>query len=387
LLLEFLLQFCVREGQRQELFTKADKQLDALQEIAVAGDSDGFEINLCVAAGFDERDLPRIIDHPLLEAKVSSEKTLYSFRYEFLAPFLRAKFLAGAIKGIAAGNPTKDDPAWRVMAKEAGASGSVLEHMRQLIVPEDTDALATCYRGALRVLPRRAPELSFLFHVARLLIERPNLTKRERTDLLLGLLDDHFKQNREIRRLYVIGQIDKLDLSDVTFLKCEFVDVAFTDCLANKGTQFQDCVFSGNFDVAGTDQKTWKNVEVKADCILEFPTNLIWERVLGTGLGNKEEHIRDALRLALAKFWHGGQRKLTVGKDEWQSGTLGHSIYCRPIRDAMLKCGVIQEIRVGDVAEPDYSFLEDALPDLQRFMDNGQLTGRIRCVFESLLKK
>jgi hypothetical protein len=387
LLLQFLLQFCERERRRQRLITPAESQLDALQEIAVAGEFDAFELDYCVAAGFEEKDLPRLIDHPLLNAKVVAEKTLYSFKYEFLRPFLKAKFLVAAIRRIGAAGATKDDPAWRVMAEESGANGSVLEHVLQLIVPNDTKAVTGCYRTALRVLPKKGPELSFLFHVARLLVERPNLTKRERTDLLFGLLFDKFNQSREVHRLYVVGQINKLDLSDVKFIECDFVDVSFRDCIANKGTQFRQSLFTGDFDVAGTDQKSWSHVKVSIDCILDFPTNLIWERVLRAEVGAKEEHLRDALGLALAKFWHHGQPKLTLPKNQWSTGTLGHSIYCEPIRNAMFKYGLTKEATMGGEAEPVYLFSDDAIPDLQRFMDNGQLTGRIRDVFDSLLTK
>lgn len=386
LLFRLLWQLCDREQRRRKLRTPADRQLDAFEELAIS-ESSGFDLSYCSAAGFDERDIAALKDHPLLiEMKSVDDAPLYSFRYGFLKPFFRAGFLVEKIRAIGTRGAEPDEFAWKVMAQEAASGTEILEHMSQLLLESDAVPIARTFSECLRVHARRGPELSFLFHTMRLVVDQPNLSKRERSEALFGsLYGTAFKEKREIRNLYVIGQIDRLDVSNITFEDCTFADVTFTDCLADVKTRFRKSVFSGNFDIAGSDQRTWKDIEIGPDCILEFPTNLVWERLTGTRVAKKEEHVRDALRLALGKFWHHGQPKLTITKTNWRSGTLGHSIYCDPVRESMMRRGLLSDITISGVGEGGYLFTKDRLNELQRFMDNGQLTGAIHEVFDDLM--
>jgi len=387
LLYQLLWQLCDREQHRRKLRTAADKQMEAFQQLAIA-ESAGFELSYCGAAGFDERDIAALKDHPLLTLHAAADVTpLYSFRYGFLKPFFHARFLVEKIRMIGTRTAQIDEFTWKVMAQEAAAGTEILEHMSQLLVESDIQHVAKTFSDCLRIHAKRGPELSFIFHIMRLLIDEPNQTKRERTDKLFGFLyGDRFKANREVRNLYVIGQVDRLDVTSVTFQDCTFADVTFTDCIAGPSTRFRTSVFSGNFDVAGSEQSSWKDVQIAPDCILEFPTNLVWERLTGTRVAKPEEHVRDALRLALGKFWHHGHPKLTITKTHWRSGTLGHSIYCDSIRDSMLRHGLLSEIAISGVQEGGYLFSKERLAELQRFMDNGQLTGAVREVYDELLK-
>jgi hypothetical protein len=388
LLYRLLWQLCDREQRRRKLRTSADKQMEAFQQLAIIAESAGFELSYCGAAGFDERDLATLKDHPLLAEVYSAGDTrLYSFRYGFLKPFFRARVLVQRIRNIGVRGARPDESTWQLMSQEAASGTETLEHMSQLLVDSDIQHVAKTYSECLRIHAKRGPELSFIFHIMRLLVDEPNQTKKERTDKLFGFLyGDSFNANREVRNLYVIGQVDRLDITSITFRDCTFADVTFTDCVAGAGTRFRKSVFSGNFDVAGSDQISWKDVEISPDCILEFPTNLVWERLIGTRVGKREEHVRDAIRLALGKFWHHGQPKLTITKIHWRSGTLGHSIYCDAIRHSMLRAGLLSEIPITGVHEGGYLFAKARLGELQRFMDNGQLTGAIREVYDDLLK-
>jgi hypothetical protein len=387
LLYKLLWQLCDRELRRRKLRTSADRQLDAFQQLAIS-ETGAFDLSYCGAAGFDDRDMAALKDHPLLsEITPAADTPLYSFRYSFLRPFFRARFLVDKIRSIGAHGASPEEFVWKVMSQEAASGTETLEHMSQLLAESDIAHVAKTFAECRRLRARRGPELSFIFHIMRLLVDEPNQTKIERTNKLFGsLYGPEFKTNREVRNLYVIGQIDRLDISHITFDDCTFADVTFTDCLAGPQTRFRRSLFSGNFDVAGSDQRAWSEVEIAADCILEFPTNLIWERLTGTRVGKREEHVRDAIRLALNKFWHQGQPKLTITKTNWRSGTLGHSIYCEPIRDAMRRHGLVSEITISGVQEGGYLFSKDRLGELQRFMDNGQLTGALREVYDELLK-
>jgi hypothetical protein len=97
--------------------------------------------------------------------------------------------------------------------------------------------------------------------------------------------------------------------------------------------------------------------------------------------------LKDALELAFKKFWYYGRVRITIQRKDWGKGSLGHSAYCEPIRIAMLREKLIDEIHISGVTEGGYSFNKDSLADLQRFMDNKQMTGKIKKVFNNLMKQ
>lgn len=389
LIFQFLRHFCERERLRQGLTTRAETQLEAFQEIAVSDDSSGFDLALCSAAGFDERDLPRMKDHPLLDIKPAQGRQLYTFRYDFLPDLFRARYVVSLIRKAASGEIqiTQSDFARRIMSEEAKGKGNILERMLQFLGVDDAKTVARCYRATSEAIGKPSPELSFLFHILRVLIETPNMTKSERALNLFNVLTaGKFQTDHKLVNLYVVGQIDKFDLSDVVFVESVFSDASFTDCIVNGNTCFDRCRFSGQLEILGSDRKAWKGIQLR-DCTLEFPTNLVWDEFIGTRAANKEDHVKDAMRLALGKFWHHGQAKLTIDKAHWSKGTLGHSMYCMPLLDAMLRAGILQEIHISGLPQGGYLFSKSALVELQRFMDNGQVTGKLRDVYKVLMSK
>ena len=46
---------------------------------------------------------------------------------------------------------------------------------------------------------------------------------------------------------------------------------------------------------------------------------------------------------------------------------------------AMMKVGILQEIRISGVSEGGYVFVSD-VSELQQFMDNGSMTGAVRAL-------
>lgn len=79
---DVLYQICEREKVRKGLNTPAGAQLNAFEEIAVDQSEmfmPEFDIEYLAIAGFDENDMSRIIDHPLL---ARCEDNRYRFNYE-----------------------------------------------------------------------------------------------------------------------------------------------------------------------------------------------------------------------------------------------------------------------------------------------------------------
>ena len=347
-----------------------------------------FELELCEAAGFDPRDIPKLMDHPLLDLKVSrSDKKIFCFRYDFLPEILRARYLVNFLRTFRPQTISSDNQAWSMMAREANGKGNLVEHMLTLLLESDLPNIGAYHQTASRIQNRDDRPKSFLFHICRKLVEigETHLTKRERTKrIFTTLIGDEFSESKQVNGGYFEGQIDKLDLTGVSFVNCKFVEVGFADCSANDATVFQSCSFAGNFEVSG-ERKIWANVQLNKNCTLEFPTNLAWEEILAKGAGSKEQNASDALKLALAKFWRNGQPHLSINALHWAKGPLERSIYCKSILQALISCGVVKSIHIAGLKDGGYAFSRDVLPDLQRYMDNGQLTGRLREVYRMLL--
>jgi hypothetical protein len=381
LIRDVLLQICEREQARKNLITDAETQLAAFEEVAV-DQSDvvapEFDLEILSIAGFHENDLIRIIDHPLLN---TDNQKLYYFKYDFLPQYLRAFCLS---KTIAAHDLGLKNNILRMMSSEANGKGHMLEHLRDLMDTNALDDIKQCYNK----MPRASGEAnSFLFHLARSMVNQsPDYkTQRDRTIGLLSLFQDEFNSNWEIYNLFVVGNIDGLDLRGLTFNKCDFLDTTFSRCMADNTTVFRKCRFSGELDFLSCDKKLWGQVRL-IDPILFPPTNLIWQEMLEESFGSKEDLIQDALRLALNKFWYHGRLKRTIRKENWRKGTLGHSIYCDPILKAMLKHNLVEEVHISSVQEGGYFFDSDSIADLQRFMDNRHLTGKIREIYDYLCR-
>lgn len=376
---QILLAICEREVVRKTLLTRAADQLNGLQEIAISYEisvNPEFELDMLEAVGFDALDISKLIDHPLLRTGTDGR---YKFNYDFLAPYLRALYIASVIVNQSK-NPSDD--LWRLMMSEANGKGFLLEHLISLLEPENVSDIS----GVSRLVPQNRREAkSFLIHLAQALLdEDPNIvTGKDRANSLFNIIQgDTYSKNNEVLNLYITGPLEKLDLDGATFRSCVFHDVSFKKCKVSDNTKFIDCTFSGNLELEPRDN--WDLV-ISENCTLHFPTNLIWAEMHDQPISSNEEYLKDAMRLALSKFWHNGRLKASIRKEYWKKGTLGHSVYCKPILESMLKVGLVQSIMISNVSEGGLAFNKESIPDLQRFMDNQQLSGQIKEVYDVLI--
>jgi hypothetical protein len=378
---DILYQICDREKKRKKLLTEAEDQLIALEDIAVDQSEafrPEFDLELLEIAGFDENDISRLIDHPLV---TTDDNVKYRFNYDFSPQYLKAFFL---FKEIQATDGLKKRDMWKIMSREANGRGFILEHVLLLMSLDNLEDISNCYQD----IPSQYDEAkSFLFHLAKQIIDQSGFhkTRNERTNVLFSTFDADFNDRNVISGLYLIGNIAGLDLSGVTLRNCVFADVVFTRCDANTETIFDTCRFSGELDFQNVEKKAWSQVKLN-DCTLLPPSNLIWEEIRGESLETREKHVMDALSLALSKFWYHGQFKKSIRKDNWRRGSLGHSIYCDKILKAMLKLQLVEEVSISGVSEGGYVFSMKSVSDLQRFMDNRQLAGKIREVYDYLVR-
>ena len=377
----FLQQICEREQERQKLRANADQQLMAFEEITMETPEKqmpDFGIELLEQVGLEPEDVKKMISHPLLQ-KNPDER--YRFSYDFLPHYFTARHLAACLRNV----PTALEPrTLKLMSTEANGKGFIFDYIYDICRKHDIAALSKLYSR----LPRASyDEKSFVFHLAKTFITYdPSIkTNRERMSGILEILSGtEFHSGKEAADLVVIGKVDGLDFSGVTYRNCKFIDVTFSNCSANDQTQFLNCAVSGELDFVNCKRSEWANVRL-SNCTFHPPANLVWEHFAGRGVGSKEDHIKDAMRLALSKFWKYGRVEGSIRQSHWSTGSLGRSIYCNPLRDAMLKAGLITEGHTSGVTEGCFIFDRASLGDLQKFMDGRQLTGKLRKVYDILI--
>jgi hypothetical protein len=375
-----LYQICEREKERKNLYANADTQLSALEEIAVdqiEAIAPEFELELLEIAGIDEGDVKKLKDHPLL---ITDDGVKYRFKYDFLSQYLRAYNITNAIQN---GNARLKDNLWNLMVLEANGKGHLIEHISGLWLLADLNKIKNCYR----VIPQKYFEAkSFIFHLVNQLLRNSSnfVNKSEKSNAIFTMFCDDFESTHRIQDLYVTGIMEGLDLSGIKFKSCTFSDTLISGCDANKSTIFEECRFLGELDFQNCGN--FKSIRLNNYCTLSPQANLAWGNILEARLGTKEDLITDALRLALSKFWHHGQPKWSIRKEDWYRGILVHSIYCDKIRRAMIKSTLIAETEINGKTGGGFEFDKNSLSDLQQFMDNRLITGKIREVYNYLLK-
>ena len=376
-----LLGFCQRELRRIGILSPAEAQLASFVDRAVDSNhlNPVFDVEDLILAvdGINEEDLARLDRHALLERDSGSGQ--YRFRYEFLGPHLRAVAIA---EWLTAPTSSAFGPRHlsRIMRGEADGQGFVLEQLLTLLAPDNVGDVMS--RG--RELAGDGPAGSFIFHLARELIERWLLPRDEATSVLLAGLSgvspetwDGVLTGWEFR-----GTLEGLHLAGVKLRRCKFRDVVFRRCVADRRTEFSGCVFDDDLRFEGdvdAPVSQWAAVSVASDCKMSGQARFAWSDVLGGHSASREARVTDVLRIGLEKFWYSGQIRAKVQRADWSKGLLGRTGRAEPLLDHMLKA------RLVSIDFRDRIVLaRDSFPDLQNYMDNDQRSGRIRDVYELL---
>ena len=379
---ELLRRLCLRDQARQDLLAGASEQLKAFEEIAVSWHDSvnpEFDLETLELVGFPKDDIKDIRHHALVTSGRST--STLRFRWDFLAPYMRALFLRRVIGG---GVTAPNEQARQIMQSEANGKGFVFEHLSGLLDATQLDRVAQAYRRTSHLQP---DSRSFLLHLMLALIDADKArygTAQDRTNALLALVNGADSLERTVNDLAIVGQIERLDLRGIRFRGCEIRDAAFVSCLVDNTTIFDECTFNGTLDLTPTEP--WADVQLLSNCTVRPPASLTLDLVRSSPPTDPEELAMDAFRLGLGKFWHNGSPRNNLKRDDWKRGLLGRTKYCEPVLDALRKAGVVSESPKGQYADPRLFFSKDAFGDLQRFMDNRQLTGRIAEAFRTVLK-
>ena len=377
LLEDFLLNICRREKERKNLNTSEVNQLSSFQELAILDGENmnpEFEFEILQATDFDDQDINKLVDHPLLR---SSDSTKYRFSYDFLGPYFRALAIAKGLDD----STKKLSQMIDIMAREAEGKGYISEQLCGILEPNSLDNVARVFQ---EIVPKNKKAASFLFHICRNLIDETQVTTRaERSQhLFSALAGTDFLKNRLIKRWSFYGILERLDFRGITFDQCRFERVAFRHCLADETTRFTDCIFTGDLDIKPTSD--WSNVDRKG-CRDIFPASVVWEEVLGRALGSREDRVLEILRIALSRFWYHGRPRMSMRLDDWNKGVLGKRNLAEEILEAMLKVKLVQKVAISGVSEGGIAFDKSSMNDLRNYMDNQQIQGKIREVFRLLV--
>ncbi|AUB81173.1 hypothetical protein THSYN_09545 [Candidatus Thiodictyon syntrophicum] len=322
----------------------------------------------------------KMVDHPLLNVGHDGN---YRFSFDFLASYLRALHIADAISNMGV---APSSSIWPFLREEANGKGFILEHLESLLEPEAVDSVG----GLVASVPLKYRESqSFLLHVVLDLIRTDAniVTGVERTErLFTAVFGADFTVAKKVTGLYLTGPFDALDLSGVIFSGCRFEDVTLRNCRADRNTKFERCAFVGEFEFQPESCKRegWSLVTM-VDCDIAFPASLIWDGVIESDFASRAELVKDAVRLGLSKFWCNGRLKTSLWRADWAKGLLGRSGYCKPLLEAMLKSGLVQEVTISGVPEGGLAFRRESLFDLQKFMDNQQMIGKVLETYNTML--
>src|SRR5262249_25690872 len=187
----------------------------------------------------------------------------------------------------------------KLMSMESNGKGFIFDYIYDICRRSDSANLSKLYS---QLPPVSHDEKSFIFHLMKIFVRNDQSikTKRERTDAILKIFraEQHASAN-ETSGLVVIGKVDDLDFSGVIFKNSKFIDVTFSNCSANEETKFQNCAFSGEIEFVNCNQSEWSDVVVSTGCTFHPPANLMWENFIGSSLGSRGDHIKDAMGLAL----------------------------------------------------------------------------------------
>lgn len=392
-LYNLLVNICEREMVRQGLKTDAESQLLSFTDMAMnyEGTNPTFSLEdlALTPNGFDYKDVSQAEDHALLDAISTGAKSKFSFRYEFIASFLRAKGIYDWMNSSSSHPKDLPKPIATSLVEEADGKGQILEQLANYLEAEDIERILQRGQEIVKLRLRNYME-SFFFHAALSLVDKvyPKHNKAERATLIFRNIKEDQGPDPEfrVRNWCFTGRIENLDLSNIEFHNCRFRDIRFHGCLSNSVTKFTNCHFEGH-QYLGSQGDGWKYVTLYSPKF-EFPANMPWEELLDNGpLLDRKVVAEHLLKLGVRKFWRNGAISRSITNANWTQGSLSQSSHAETLRKAMLKVDLIREIRISGVSEGGIAINPDSIGDVGNYMDNNQLSGKVLEAYNVVLSK
>jgi hypothetical protein len=377
--LEKLLEaLCERESKRQQLSISGSKQLAVFQELALLDPTTEtalFEKEDLQAAGVFDSDVAKFSSHPLLRARDDGR---YSFAYDFIAPFLRALVIRGLVNEGASVRPS----VLAALKAEENGKGFQIEHASRLLADGDIEGVYSTFE---KIPITEKGARSFMAHLLLRLADQQSsvVTAEDRALVLLRAISDGV-MSRTVRNFRFTGHFERLDLSKIEFVGCEFVDFSVKD-VDFSGSTFKACLFDGEVLFATPqDAKNFSSTNIDGSCEMRGEARLSLESVLRKTGPGRDELIKDLLEVGLSKFWHNGKHRPTLRKADWKKGALGRAQSSEDLLQVLRQNGLISDVHISGVQEGGWLFNRDAVSDLRAFMDHRRLSGLILNAFTDL---
>jgi hypothetical protein len=368
---------CAREQARRLPSANPDDQVSWLTDLALDF-GDHFPLAELksyaeIELGLQPPELNAVSSHALLRGQTDPKSAYYALRFDFLGDYLLARWAASEITGQRK-NPT--DRFIRLLARNASGSSQFIDYLSiELNSDDKLQALSDMFIGLQGKKDgyETGEARSALFHIALGSVERssPSGPKDERTAALLKMLEFG---RYNVNSLGIRGNISGLDFGGVVFKDCTFRDVRLSRCVFDSKTKFLACKFDGRLEV--DDPASLGQAEFDDAC--QFSSTAF--ETVQQALGAKKIPMTDVLVLetfhsALTKFKRGLSFK-KVDPEYLRTGPLGRSPFREDVLDALRRNGVI---RFHDVGSPMESVRipSESMPEVQRFLDNRLVVGRI----------
>lgn len=369
---ELLLLLCDRDKQRKALLTPGHIQLTAFSQLAASSTSTSYPVSLLSATGFHQMDVDHINDHPLVKVRGNE----FEFAYEFLDPYFKAQLLATWLKSP---NTVISSDAMGVMLANSNGRSSVIEHLAGLCSDTTSSEIAKLAQSI--DWKGYTSAKSFLLHLILALADERKASHRERAAVISEISG---KQEKIIDNITFVGTFSRLDLRGYSVSHCVFSDCTLSDIGIDSSTHFEHCRFEGEISI---DVKNWKLAGAKnnsADSLAAIVCGFL----LDDNVNKNREILLDAFSIALQKFWHNGNPRRSIDKNNWKRGLLGVSPWSTLILDSFLKFGVIREIDISGTEAGGYAIETAMLPEIQRFIDSRSvISGKLSEAFGYSLEK
>ncbi|MFZ2124558.1 MAG: NACHT domain-containing protein [Rhodoferax sp.] len=385
---------CRRENVRQRLGIDPYKQLELFEELFREYEDKITQSDLEIYAEIfcnvrDKETVNRLTNHVFF---VNAGPSLLAARYEVLRVYFVARFLSNGLTN-SNGNESRKKIANLLAAQSAGHT-QVIEalvtqlqrHPRERLI----DAIKQAYEivAEQKTSSERVSSGIALSHIVMALIESQK-TRADRTQELAALFGINLTGNGFLfRGMSFSGTIGNLDLSNVTFQNCYFLNVSFNKCKFSQRSIFMNCEFNGSLAFTGCESAG--DLQIADGSVLSKEAEYEFSLV-HSGTARREVRIslaEDAAVRALRRFKSefgfvvSQARRMTNG---FRPG----NPYNEKIWDALLSAGIVERHRIAGVTEGGLNIRVDkeVRREVSDFLDNGVLGGTLRGVISSVVDR
>ncbi len=380
---------CRRENRRQSLGIEPSVQLTVFEELfrehqeTITLDDLRDYLNV-ISNVTDSKVAERFSSHPFL---IRAGDDTFVPRYDVLRVYFVARFLANSLVNVNSKTPRRQ--IMSILAKNSTGKTQVIEYLVSQLRKIEPTHLVAAIHHALDIInekddPERKPALAALFHVVTSLIR--NTDKEERTRSLGELYranpsDGHLVFNG----LAFSSLFRSFDLGRTTFIKCDFTDVEFKNCIFSEQSLFDSCKFDGSLSFINCSNPAAIQTE---SCSFSREAEYAFDKMRGSASRPelRRSFAEEALLRALRKFRR-DNHFISIQDQHRKTGFKPANPYNDSVWEELRAAGFIQEHFITGVTGGGWKVAEDK--DIRRevssFLDNGVLGKNLTYVLKRMI--